>query len=168
MRLPVSALPSSYLAALLADWWLDDCGRDAIGWLLAEPKPNWQDARRLLTIAAGTVAIAPAAKTRRRGPGAVLASCGTNTGSFVTVQRWHMLVVGQNALAPVARVMAVKPPTPRMQASCGGKMQAEQLLDSSMRRAAKGVGLQLALASRAASLRGAPKAQGVLHIQPVA
>ena len=116
MRLPLTSLPSAYLAALMAYWWLDDCGRDAVGWLLAEPKPNWQDVRRLLTIAAGTVA--PAAKPRRRGLGAVPANSNTKTRPFLTVQRWHTLVVGQNALAPLVRAMATKPPQPKMKTSC--------------------------------------------------
>ena len=103
MRMPWTTSSPAYLAALMAYWWLDDCGRDAVGWLLAEPKPNWQDVRRLLTIAAGTVG--PAAKRRRRSLGEVQANNNTNTRTFLTVQRWHMMVVGQNALAPLARAM---------------------------------------------------------------
>jgi hypothetical protein len=115
-RLPLTSLPSVYLAALMAYWWLDDCGRDAVGWLLAEPKPDWQNVRRLLAIAAGTVR--PAAKRRRRGLGAVQANSNTKTRTFLTVQRWHMLVVGQNALAPLARAMETKRPQPKMKTSC--------------------------------------------------
>jgi hypothetical protein len=115
VRLPLTS-PSPYLAALMAYWWLDDCGRDAVGWLLAEQTPNWKDVRRLLTIAAGTVATA--AKPRRRGLGAVPADSNTKTRSFLTVQRWHMLVVEKNALAPLAQAMATKPPQPKMQTSC--------------------------------------------------
>jgi hypothetical protein len=115
-RLPLTSLPSVYLAALMAYWWLDDCGRDAVGWLLAEPKPDWQNVRRLLAIAAGTVR--PAAKRRRRGFGAVPANSNTKTRTFLTVQRWHMLVVGQNALAPLARAMETKRPQPKMKTNC--------------------------------------------------
>ena len=120
MRLPLMS-PSQYLAALMAFWWLDDCGRDAVGWLLAEPKPNWQDVRRLLDIAAET---APAAKPRRRGLGAVPAKRNLKTRSFLTVQRWHTLVVDQNVLAPLAQAMATKPPQPRMQTSCAATVLA--------------------------------------------
>ena len=38
--------------------------------------------------------------------------------TFLTVQRWHVLVVGQNALAPLARAMATKRPRPKMKTSC--------------------------------------------------
>ena len=111
-RLPLTCIPSVYLAALMAYWWLDDCGRDAVGWSLAEPKPDWQNVRRLLAIAAETVR--PAAKRHRRGHGAVPAKSNTKTRTFLTVQRWHTMVVGQNALAPLARAMATNPPQPKM------------------------------------------------------
>ena len=100
----------------MAYWWLDDCGRDAVGWPLAEPKPDWQNVRRLFAIAAETVR--PAAKRRRRGYGAVPANSNTKTRTFLTVQRWHMMVVGQNALAPLARAMATKRPQPKINTSC--------------------------------------------------
>jgi len=118
LRLPLTVLPTTYLAALLAFWWLDDGGRDAVGWLLAEPKPNWQDVRRLLTVAAGTVAPAAKGPRRRRGPGVVLTTCQQSRRSLTTLKRWHAHVVNQNALAPLVRAMAVVHPQPKMQTSC--------------------------------------------------
>ena len=50
LRLPMTC-PSAYVAALVAYWWLEDCGRDAIGWLLTDAEPNWIEARKLLSLA---------------------------------------------------------------------------------------------------------------------
>ena len=115
LQLPVTAQPSAYLAALLAYWWLDDCGRDAVGWLLAEPKPNWQDVRRLLSVAAGMAA--PAAKPRRRGLGATPANSNPKNRAFFIVQRWHAIVVDQDALASLARSMGPRASKYKMKAS---------------------------------------------------
>ena len=46
------------------------------------------------------------------------ATSNTKTRSFLTVQRWHTLVVDQNVLAPLAQYLATKPPKPKMQTSC--------------------------------------------------
>lgn len=117
-RLPLISLPSTYLAALISYWWLDDCGRDAIGWLLAMPEPSWQDVRRLLSIAAGTAAMAPVAKPRRRGLGALPADRHTKNRNFLSVKRWHTQVVGGNALAPLAQAITTKASQPKMSTSC--------------------------------------------------
>ena len=120
MRLPVSALPSSYLAALRVYWWLDDCGRDAVGWLLAEPKPSWQDVRRLLTIAAGTVAPAAKGPRRRRGPGVALAACKPNRRALTTLQRWHARPRDGSRAPPNPRCRpAARQPLLRMSAASG-------------------------------------------------
>ena len=125
LRSPLTVLPTAYLAAFLASWWLDDDGgRDAVRRLPAESKPNWQqEVRQLLTVAAGW-------RRRRKGPAAdeVRVWCSppanrTNEPPLTTLQRrWHAHVVDQNALAPLVRAMAVVHPQPTTSCAAAARL----------------------------------------------
>lgn len=119
LRLPVSALPAPYLAALIAFWWMDDRARDAVGWLLTDLKPNWADIRRLLTRA--SVTAVPAAQPRRRGLGALPSGVSPRDRTFSTVRHWHLVVVEAKALEPLVRKLPAGP-RPRLGIRAHGMM----------------------------------------------
>jgi hypothetical protein len=62
LRTPMQS-PAAWIAALLCFWWLEAPARDALGWLLTEPTPDWRLVRRLLGVA--TVI----GHSRNHGPG---------------------------------------------------------------------------------------------------
>jgi len=139
LRLPVSALPAPYLAALMSFWWMDDRRRDAVGWLLTDPKPNWAHIRRLLTRA--SVTAEPAAQPRRRGLGALPSGVVPRDRAFTTVRHWHSVVVEGNVLEPLARKMPTGP-KPRLGIRANGKMSTSDA--ASVLAGVRGVGPYLA------------------------
>ena len=108
LRLPMTC-PSAYIAALVAYWWLDDCGRDAIGWLLTDAEPNWVEVRKLLSLAQsvschGLCRGSGAAPRFRRGLGAVPAgSCNKRLRQYLSVRRWHNVIKEDEAIQAIAR-----------------------------------------------------------------
>lgn len=129
LRLPLKS-PSAWLAAVIAYWWMEDCARDAVGWLLTMPEPDWTRIWELLRWA-GTVsrsgAVAHAGRRYRRGAGAIPAlGCAPHFRSILSLRRWHELVVsGQGLTALVEAVKAPAAPTPRMTTSCAADLLSQ-------------------------------------------
>ena len=116
LRLPMTC-PSAYLAALVAHWWLDDCGRDAIGWVLTDAEPNWMQVRMLLSLAQsvschGLRRGSGAGPRFRQGPGAVPAgSCNKRLRQYLSIRRWH------NVIKKDAAIQAITLARPKMTTS---------------------------------------------------
>ena len=106
MRLPLTC-PSAYISALVAYWWLEDCGRDAIGWLLTDAEPNWTEMRKLLSLAQTVSCQGPrrgSAPRFRRGVGAVPAgTCAKRLRQYLSVQRWHNAIKENETIQTIAR-----------------------------------------------------------------
>jgi len=109
LRLPQTC-PAAWLAAIIAYWWMDDCARDAVGWLLTDDEPDWFLIQRLLRRARAASlhgAVGNTGPRFRRGAGPVpRGQCHQHFRSFLSVQRWHKLVVLENGLPEL--VLAVK------------------------------------------------------------
>jgi len=126
LRLPLKS-PSAWLAAVIAYWWMEDCARDAVGWLLTTPEPDWSRIWELMRWAdtvSRSGAVAHAGRRYRRGSGAMPASgCAPNFRAILSLQRWHELVVSGEGLSELVKALkAPAAPTPRMTTSCAADL----------------------------------------------
>jgi hypothetical protein len=131
LRLPLKS-PSAWLAAVIAYWWMEDCARDAVGWLLAVPDPDWSRIGELLRWAgtvsrSGAVRHAIAGRRYRRGSGAMpVRGCARNFRAILSIQRWHELVVSGGGLSELVKALtAPATPTPRMTTSCAADLLSQ-------------------------------------------
>lgn len=112
-RLPNTSA-AAWLAALVCFWWLDAFARDAVGWLLTDEEPDWQLIRRLLGIAQRVPKRSDQDTRRRRGWGAVPSGSSSATRPFLTVHRWHNLLLHGGVPNIVAAVHhSMRPTTTR-------------------------------------------------------
>lgn len=122
LRMPLKS-PAAWLAALIAYWWMDDFARDAVGWLLTDAEPDWDQIKGLLrcaTTVAQSGAVGTAGPRYRRGHGAVPAGgCAQNSRMILSLQRWHNMVVIDGGLSRLVRaIRKPRTPSPRMTTSC--------------------------------------------------
>ena len=129
LRLPLKSA-SAWLAAVIAYWWMDDCARDAVGWLLTLAEPDWSQIGELLRWA-GTVsrngAVRHAGPRYRRGTGAAKVSrCAPNFRAIPSLRRWHELVVNGGGLSQLVKALrAPVAPMPRMTTSCAADLLSQ-------------------------------------------
>ena len=127
LRLPLKS-PSAWLVAVIAYWWMEDCARDALGWLLTFPEPDWLQIGELLRWA-GTVARNGAVRRHGcpRDPRGTVAAperiCPRNFRTVLPLRRLHELVVNVGSLSQLVKALkAPAAPTPRMTASCAADL----------------------------------------------